>query len=146
MAPSQSSSPGGDAHLTAAADHLAHADYLKTTGRADPITVGWAITALFYAALHAVRAYLKACKKIDVTSHDDFRQQVQQYTELRRTSVEYDLLKQESHAARYYCSQNFTWSDFEVLRKKADKVVNTWRDPTTRCIGGMTGKQATPKA
>ena len=131
-------------HLEAVGKHLDHAAFLRSTNRTDAVTVGWAITALFYAALHSVRGYLKACKQVDVTSHDDFKALVHTHTELKRTSVEYDLLKQESQSARYYCNPNFTWADVDELRKKAEKIANTWRAPTMRCLTAPTGTVSAP--
>lgn len=124
----------GRKHLQAVEDHVAHGDFLKATGRTDVITIGWAITALFYSAVHALRAYLRACKGVTIASHDDFHTQQRIYPELNRTKVEYDLLKQESQSARYYCGE-FTWEDFDKLRAKANKVANTWRNKTNECIG-----------
>ena len=144
LSPSSEPTPGGQVHLEAVGAHLEYAAFLKSTLRDDPVTVGWAITALFYAAVHSVRGYLKACKQIDVSSHDDFRQWIQKYPELKRTSSEYDLLKQQSQSARYYCNPNFTWTDVDVLRKKAEKVAATWRDLTLKCLVGPTTSSSTP--
>lgn len=101
--------------------------------------MGWAITALFYAAVHATRAYLKACKDIEVSSHDDFRGQLEQYPELKSSRAEYDLLKQQSHSARYYCNPNFTWADYERLLPKANKIASTWRPRAERCLAERVG-------
>lgn len=127
---------GGEVHLRAVREHLAHGDFLKTTGRSDPVTVGWAITALFYSALHAVRAYLKACKDVDVTSHEDYQAHARRFPELNRTQRDYDLLKQQSHSARYYCNPNFAWQDYESLRQKANRVANTWVPKAEGCLSG----------
>jgi hypothetical protein len=60
MKPSSSSEWDAAArrHLDNIEKNLAFADWLKSSGRTDPTTVGWAITVLFYASLHAVRAHL----------------------------------------------------------------------------------------
>lgn len=136
---------GAKAHLQAVDDHLAHGDFLKGTSRADPTTVGWAITALFYAALHAVRAYLKACKNLDVTSHEDFSSQVRAHPELRRSQKEYDWLKQESQSARYYGNRHFTWADFDKIRPAALKVIRTWVPKAEGCLptSGSSGTVST---
>jgi hypothetical protein len=121
-------------HLAAVDAHLAHAERLKATGDADPVMVGWAITALFYAALHAVRGYLRACKDVEVTSHDEFKNLIHAYPELKRTNEDYDNLKQQSQSARYYCNPNFTWADYEHLRRKALRIASMWKAPSQRCI------------
>ncbi len=139
------STPSADLHLQAARDHIAHGDFLQSTGRNDPVTVGWAITALFYGALHAVRAYLKACKDVDVTSHEDFSNHARAYPELKRSQVDYDWLKQESQAARYYCNPNFTWADFVQLRKAANKVLATWEPLAKKCIAAQAAPANLPR-
>jgi hypothetical protein len=137
---------GADTHLRAVQDHIAFGDALKATGRADATTVGWAITALFYAALHAVRAYLKACKQVDVASHGDFKGYERQFPELRRTALDYNHLKQESQSARYYCNPNFTWDNFDDLRRKAERVANVWVPKATSCITGAADPRQRPTA
>jgi len=135
--------PTAAAHIKASSDHLQHGDRLRASGVNDPVTVGWAITALFYSALHAVRAYLKACKNIEISSHDDHKaKQRHEATELNRTAVDYRQLEQQSQSARYYCNGNFTWDDFDHLRKNANKVANTWIPRAEACLAGAVGKTA----
>lgn len=119
-----------EAHLEGAAKNLAYAEWLRAQGRTDSLAVGWAITALFYSAVHAVRAYLLARHNVKVTSHDDVKSFERQYPEIRRTVIDYEWLKQESHSARYYLSPHFTWDDYAKLRKAAEKIDNTWRTKT----------------
>jgi HEPN domain-containing protein len=113
-------------HLQGADDQLAHADWLhSSSGRSDSTTVGWAITSLFYAAVHAVRAYLVSEKGEKVTAHAEMRGFYEKYPELKKTKSAYDLLKQESEGARYYLTK-FTWEDFAKLRPDARKVIAVW--------------------
>jgi hypothetical protein len=144
--PSSDESAGADVHVRAVADHIAFGDWLKASGRDDATAVGWAITALFYAALHAVRAYLKACKSVDVSSHDDFKAYERQYPELKKTALDYNFLKQESQSARYYCNPNFTWSNFDELRKKAERVAGIWVPKANGCMTGAASPPQRPSA
>ncbi len=105
---------------------MAFADALRAGPNADPATVGWAITALFYAAVHAVRAYVLEHHGIRVVSHEDVRRLRHRFPELRKTESKYAHLKQQSEAARYYLSDHFTWADFDELRRDAEMVLKTW--------------------
>ncbi len=147
MAPSPSSDQtGAETHLRAVTEHIAHGEWLKSSGRTDATTVGWAITALFYAALHSVRAYLKACKNVDVSSHDDFKAYERQFPELKKTALDYNFLKQESQSARYYCNPNFTWTNFDDLRKKAERVAGIWVPKANGCMAGASDPPQRPSA
>lgn len=117
-------------HLEGARCNIAYADSLRdahvSDAEVDPMVVGWAITALFYAAVHAVRAYLRHAKGVVVSSHEDIRKFEEKYPELRRTEVPYKHLKQQSESARYYLNSRFTWTDYEELRKDAVRVLKVW--------------------
>jgi uncharacterized protein (UPF0332 family) len=119
-------------HLSGAEANLAFADQLHRTQGNDFVVVGWAITALFYAAVHAVRAYLLARHGIRVAAHEDMRRLLQEHPELKRTHTSYNHLKQQSESARYYLNPAFTWSDYESLLKDAQKVLATWKPLITR--------------
>lgn len=113
-------------HIRGAKNNLAFGDALKASGQNDPTTVGWAITALFYSAVHTVRAYLLARHKVVVSSHEDVRSFESKYPELKRTSPSYRHLKQQSEKARYYLFERFTWDDYIDLRVDAQRVLSTW--------------------
>jgi hypothetical protein len=129
-------------HLDGSKDFLAHADWLRSSGRSDSTTVGWAITALFYAAIHAVRAYLVSEKGEKVTAHMEMRHLYNSYPELKRTQKAYDLLKQQSEAARYYLAV-FTWKEFEALRPDAERVLAVW---SPKAKSNLPTTEAGPKA
>ena len=69
----------------------------------EPRFFGWAVTALFYAAVHYGRAYLRAKSPTVITTHPHF------HSEFLRTSGDsrlyglYRRLKDESERARYDC-------------------------------------------
>ena len=124
-------------HLEGAKAHLAFADALAAAGATtteDPVAVGWAITALFYSAVHCVRAYLVSAKKAKVVSHEDFRRLEREFPELNASRAPYQTLKQQSESARYYLNKNFTWADYQKLRRDAARVLNTW-EPRVRRVG-----------
>jgi hypothetical protein len=115
------------------------ADGLHASSATDAATLQWAVTALFYSALHVLRAYLLARHGERVTAHDEMHALLAKYPELNRTKAPYDLLKQESHAARYYLSEKFTWTDYDFLRKECSRVLNTWQPKVTALLGGVIG-------
>jgi hypothetical protein len=128
-----------DQHVAGIDDHLAFGEYLRQSGRNDPTTVGWGITALFYSAIHAVRGYLQANHRERVSSHNDMRRFYDKYPELRKTKDEYDELKQQSQSARYYLNPNFDWSDYDELKKSALKIQDAWQELTLMAIGTKLG-------
>lgn len=113
-------------HLKGARDNLAFADQLRAVANQDVCVIRWAITALFYSAVHAVRGYLVARHGVTVISHQQMRDLERDHPELMKTKVDYDQLKQQSHTARYYLSNRFTWADFDVLRSRAERVLRHW--------------------
>jgi hypothetical protein len=113
-------------HLAGAKANLAFAGGLRTAQATDSVVVGWAITALFYSAVHAVRAYLLARHGVRVAAHEDMRSLLQLHPELRRTHTAYNHLKQQSESARYYLNPAFTWSDYDSLLKDAERILTTW--------------------
>jgi hypothetical protein len=140
--PPSSSSTWEDAarrHLDSVEKNLTFADWLKGTERTDPTTIGWAITVLFYAAVHAVRAYLAARHEVVVTAHIDMRQHVATYPELRRTKADYEQLKQQSESARYYGDECFTWQDFDKLKQTAVRIRSTWKPSAEQALRARTG-------
>ena len=112
-------------HLALAREQIAYADWLATSGRADPVTVGWAITAVYYAALHAASGYVLARHGDRVATHADrdrwFRPGgFPEFSRVDRT--DYLDLKRQSEAARYH-GQIFGWPDFAKLRARAAQFV-----------------------
>lgn len=123
-----------DKHLQGAARNLAFADRLKKSGQNDPATLQWAVTALFYAAVHSVRAYLSARHGVQVTAHSDMPGLIAKYPELKGTQRDYDMLKQQSHSARYYLNESFTWDDYDKLRAAAVRISNAWLAKTQTAL------------
>jgi hypothetical protein len=113
-------------HLEGAEVNLAFGDALRKAGASDPAAVGWAITALFYSALHVVRAYA-ATKGDVITSHEDMRSLIHARPELKSTHPSYQNLKQQSEKWRYYLDKQFTWADYDEIRKHADRILKTWK-------------------
>lgn len=130
MAPSPSSTNQeltAQQHWAGAEANLVFAGKLRSAEAQDYVVVGWAITALFYSAVHAVRAYLLAHHGVRVVAHEDMRRMLESHPELRRTHTSYNHLKQQSESARYYLNQSFTWADYDKLLKDAERVLSTWR-------------------
>lgn len=138
MAPSPSSTDlaAAQRHAAGAVRNLDFARALRGAGATDATTVGWAITALFYAAVHAVRAYLMHAHGEVVTSHEDLRHLPAKYPELKRTLSKYSYLKQESESARYYLNEKFTWADFDKIDPQAVLVLKTWLPKVPHPSGG----------
>ena len=122
-------------HLDGARQNIEFGDRLSETGDEDPIVVGWAITALFYSAVHSVRAMLLAKHKVVASSHEDVRAYERQYPELKRTNTSYRHLKQQSESARYYLNRRFTWKDYRTLRNDAVRIQKTWEPVVERELG-----------
>jgi len=118
-------------HLDGADRFFEHADFLRGSGRTDPTTIGWAITALFYSALHELRAYIQARHNREIATHEDMRDLPSTYPELRKTSTDYEELKQQSQGARYYMKE-FTWDDFARLRSTVTRIKSCWRGKTEK--------------
>ena len=55
-------------HLARARENRAHAEWLINERPTDPTAVQWAVTAVFYSALHGLTAYLMA-RGVNVSSH-----------------------------------------------------------------------------
>jgi len=129
MRPTQSSiSP--TQHLVGAKENLAFADALALAA-GDKCCIRWAITALFYSSVHATRAYLSAAHGVSVTSHEQMRSLEERYPELKKRKGDYHELQEQSHSARYYLNDRFTWDDYQELRKTAARVLSTWENKVT---------------
>lgn len=75
----------------------------------------WAVTVLFYAALHYVDAIL-AVSRIDPHKHEERQDSIQKNDTLRRVYGEYRMLEALSRNARYYAVEidNGDWHEAEV--------------------------------
>jgi hypothetical protein len=86
------------------ADHLGKAEQNKKFGlgmiSTHPTSAGWALTALFYSAVHFSEAYfLKIAKRI--TNHQDRFDAIRSDPTLRRIYGQYMHLYDYSYNARY---------------------------------------------
>jgi hypothetical protein len=84
------------------------------------LNVDWAITILFYAALHYVDAYL-AVKPIHPPSHESRDSEIQNNGSLSIIYNDYRRLKDKSIAARYEIA-NFHRSQFPQIKARFDKI------------------------
>ena len=131
---SDSTEPSARAHLAGADANVAFGVSLVEDHPADPVAVGWAITALFYAALHETRAYLAARHGKHVVAHEDMRPVWGAHPEMGRCRAPYTELKQQSESARYYLNQAFDPADFEHLRARYQSVRSLLRPRTERAL------------
>lgn len=89
------------------ADHILQAQHNEEFYRATDKNVysDWAMTAVYYAALHYVDAFLARVGMIDPGGHDVRDQEVRARAELRPILAYYFRLKNRSRSARYYCAR-----------------------------------------
>jgi hypothetical protein len=90
----------------------------------------WAMTALFYAALHYIDAFLDRVG-IDAGGHDQRDKEVRDRKELRPIWPQYHYLKNRSINARYYCGtftpdqlQQCYGGDLAAIRRSLLRLVN----------------------
>jgi uncharacterized protein (UPF0332 family) len=85
-------------------DHVikaeSNATFAKSLSLAQQAEIDWALTALFYAALHYVEAYL-ATQNTHLRSHENRNKMVGTESNLRKTFKEYSHLKYFGYNARY---------------------------------------------
>jgi hypothetical protein len=90
--------PSEPDHLTKAVCNETFADSLNLVGRTE---AEWALTALFYAALHYVEAYLSRQFGFHSGTHESREKAINKDARLRRAYVEYAELKTLGRVARY---------------------------------------------
>ena len=132
--PSGSTELSARAHLQGADANLAFGSGLVGASPEDPVAIGWAITALFYAAVHEARAYLVARHGRRIVAHDDMRAVWDSHPEMRAGRTPYTELKQQSESARYYLNRAFVASDFSFLAERYGAVRSVLRAKTERAI------------
>jgi hypothetical protein len=82
----------------------------------------WAVTVLFYAALHLTQAYLQR-SEISAENHRQRDQEIRSSEELRPILDPYRALKAHSENARYRC-RAFSREEFDsILNGVFDTVV-----------------------
>ena len=107
--------PSEDEHLAQARANEEFADFLLAHD--DDRYLGWAVTSVFYAAVHYGRAFLRAKGGPAITSHPGFETH---FVRLARDQSLYNLyrrLKDESERARYDCA-SYTKTDIDELKQK----------------------------
>jgi hypothetical protein len=109
--------PSKDEHLDRAQDNEALANSLDLNAN---INVDWAITILFYAALHYVDAFL-AVKSHHPPNHDSRDSEIQTNGSLSVIYSDYRRLKDRSIAARYGCA-NFHRNQFPPIKAKFENI------------------------
>lgn len=129
----ESSDLSVDDHLRIAVDLLNYGAWTLSQ-RADPTAIGHAITDAYYAALHAVSAYVLARHDERARSHADRDRWLRdrrfpEFTDQDRR--EYFGLKSASEAARYH-GRIFTILDHTLLRQRAERLVAKWGDRAKR--------------
>lgn len=67
----------------------------------------WAVTVLFYAALHYIDAYLAQAGHLDPGVHDVRDSLIRRYVPTRQVARQYFRLKNFSRTARYYGGRFF---------------------------------------
>lgn len=97
------------------------------------IAPGWAITALFYSAVHFTRAYLSARHGVQVSSHEEMRAIWNRHPELRQIKADYVHLKQVSEGFRYYL-EDFAPEDVDRTRRHAEKIRSFLENKILRAI------------
>ena len=107
--------PDAASHLRQARENLEHAEWLLAMRPGDHTALRWAVTAAFYAALHAMSGHL-AGRGVVVGSHEDREHELRS----RRNGVPfpvfdaYSQLKRRSVGARYLL-QVFTPAQVRAL-------------------------------
>lgn len=132
--PSGSTELSSNAHLAGADSNVRFGELLVASRPDDVVAIGWAVTALFYAALHETRAYLMAAHGRRVVAHDDMRSVWGEHPEMRSVRSPYTELKQQSESARYYLNRAFRPDDFVYLKARYEIVRSLLRPKTVRAL------------
>jgi len=92
---------------------------------------GWAITAAFYAALHAISAYVLVRHNERVNPHQDRSHWFKKYPELAGNQLAFTSLKKQSEAFRYDFAP-YTWDDADRSVAAPRQIVAKWAPQTRR--------------
>lgn len=110
--------------MPAAKDHLDWAErneqFAKSLDLSDCVSVNWAITAVFYAALHYVDAFF-AARSDKPFFHTQRGSKIRDTPELALIWSDYRRLKDISREARYNLAP-YTQVEFENALKRLEKV------------------------
>jgi hypothetical protein len=102
-------------HRAQAQDNEAFADFLLAHN--EPRYLGWAVTSIFYAAVHYGRAFLRARSGPAITSHPGFETHFLRFSRDPSLYSLYRRLKDESERARYDCA-TYSSSEVDELKQK----------------------------
>jgi uncharacterized protein (UPF0332 family) len=111
--------------LPGRSEHAAQAEWNETAAArfSEAGFNDWAITALFYASLHWIDAYLLG-EGIHLTSHWRRQAFIRESPELVSIFGAFGLLRMDSEGARYDCGQ-FSRSDYEDRRDGQYAIIKT---------------------
>jgi hypothetical protein len=113
-------------HLTAVDDNLRMVRILRSVQPTDITCVRWAVTALFYAAVHSLNAYVRHRYQVGVRSHRARDKWFAAYPELARFEVEYNDLRVNSEFARY-SSVAVSWQQYDAIEQRSMPMIDHWR-------------------
>jgi hypothetical protein len=83
----------------------------------------WAVTAMFYAALHLCQAYLIRAG-LEANSHGSRDRQMLASPQLRPILDQYRALRNDSQEARYEC-RRFSLEEYESIREGSFTILTT---------------------
>ena len=122
--------PSQDEHLAQARDNEALSDFLLE--QSEDRFFGWAVTTVFYAAVHYGRAFLRSKNAAVITSHPGFETHFLRVSRDQSLYNLYRRLKDESERARYDCAR---YNKTEVNELK-QKYLTPFRDALTEKRSG----------
>jgi uncharacterized protein (UPF0332 family) len=102
-------------HLASARNNEEFAEFLLT--QPEGRFLGWAVSSVYYAAVHYGRAYLRAKGGPTITSHPGFETHFVRISGDQSLYELYRYLKDESERARYDCA-TYTKAEVSELRQK----------------------------
>ena len=119
-----------DEHLKQASDNETFAEQLLQS--AEPISVAWAVTVLFYTVVHYGRAFLAASGTPDFSTHRGFESLFRQSWQGSPQVISHYLrLKDHSASARYEC---VSYNERQVRTLK-DREMVPFRDAIKATLG-----------
>lgn len=124
--------------------HLAQArrneDLYNHLAQVAPQFVDWQITALFYAALHYIDAYL-AIKSVHPNNHEERNQYMGMVSHLKPIYVQYQDLQNRSRDARYELSAIRAGYQQDLYNQQFTKI----RNHITQLISPPSSTARTPQ-
>jgi hypothetical protein len=113
-------------HLHLADELLALAAWGAAARPDDGLAVGWAVTQVFYAAVHGLSACVLARHGVRAPAHQDRGRWFNEYPELRKGEAwDYRALKQASEGSRYR-GVPYTAAQYAAHRTTAERLIAHW--------------------